>query len=535
MPDRRFTPRRKPTGIRQQAMLVFVMAVLLAGSLLMLWPPKQSITRGMALHGGTTVILQAEKSDQTPVSYDDMLAAKAILDKRLDLINQMEVTVQVLGFDRLLVQIPGEVDTAFVLSVIGTAGVVEFIDVKTAVDQVLIQSVQNNQAVSRSYMRALGLLSTMPDTPPAAALFLQDDDKGGGLYGGDDEAHRYSLPIVMYYNPMTYAQLPIASIRSIGVWKPAALEAGAYAVLASSKNVTSATATVDNSYYYADYRVRVTLDDETFAVISDPGQGYVATNGVMILIDGYATTTRIASSNPKENTVTLSGGLSETSSVALGVILETGALPVSVKTASSQVGSLLGYDIIVKALTATAIGLVVLFVYLAFCYRGLGLLAIVAMVVYATLTLGILALLSFYHFFTLTISAAAGVVLTSALAADSTILILERIKEEVRLGRAVRVSAANALSRAVRSSIESEVALLISGIAVYIIDTGLLKGFGLALTIGVASDILKTVFFTAPVIRLLSGEQLAKRSAFWGLKQDELTFQASGQVTEGRQ
>jgi SecD/SecF fusion protein len=172
-----------------------------------------------------------------------------------------------------------------------------------------------------------------------------------------------------------------------------------------------------------------------------------------------------------------------------------------------------------RTLLLLAISFAVFLVFLLAYYRGLGLTAALGMVVYALITLGVLALLSFYGFFVLTIPAVAGVTLSCVVAADSLLLIIERIREEIALNRPPRTSTTNALSSAERGSIESSIILVLVGLLVLIIDSGSLRPFGVALAVGTACDLLVTVFYTAPALKVLSYELFASNPSLWGVKE----------------
>lgn len=118
-------------------------------------------------------------------------------------------------------------------------------------------------------------------------------------------------------------------------------------------------------------------------------------------------------------------------------VLESGSLPVSFEYSQSQVvGPTLGQDALASGVVVAIIGLVVVLLYLIFFYRGLGLIAAAMIAVFAVFYLGLLALLSHFGLFSLSLAGIAGVVLTIGMAADSSILVLERFREEIRMAAA---------------------------------------------------------------------------------------------------
>lgn len=126
-------------------------------------------------------------------------------------------------------------------------------------------------------------------------------------------------------------------------------------------------------------------------------------------------------------------------------VLESGSLPVSFEYAQSQVvGPTLGQDALQSGVLVALIGLVIVMIYLLVFYEGLGIITAAAMAVFAAIYLGILALLSAFGLFSLSMAGIAGVVLTIGMAADSSILTLERFREEIRMGRSVRAASITA-------------------------------------------------------------------------------------------
>jgi SecD/SecF fusion protein len=176
------------------------------------------------------------------------------------------------------------------------------------------------------------------------------------------------------------------------------------------------------------------------------------------------------------------------------------------------------------------IGLILVALYLLAFYRGLGILTAGAIAVFATLYLGILALLSAFNLFALSLAGIAGIVLSIGVAADSSILVLERFKEEIRMGRSVRAASITGVKHAIITSIDADLVTLISALALFIIAVGSVKGFGLTLALGVVCDVLTMILFKAPLVRLLAPRSIAHHPGFWGVREDEELALASGEL-----
>jgi len=104
----------------------------------------------------------------------------------------------------------------------------------------------------------------------------------------------------------------------------------------------------------------------------------------------------------------------------------------------------------------------------------------------------------------LTLPGIAGLVLSIGMAVDANILIFERIREEILVGKTVRVSIDAGFKRALRSILDSNITTLIAGAVLYFYGTGPIRGFGVTLTIGIVASMITAVFFTKYVLRLMA-------------------------------
>lgn len=239
---------------------------------------------------------------------------------------------------------------------------------------------------------------------------------------------------------------------------------------------------------------------------------------VAIVLDGTVQSAPVVNEPITDGQTAISGNFTAETAKQLKTVLETGALPVTLVFSESRVvGPTLGQDSLRQGVLAALVGLALVAVYVVAFYRGLGVLTVGALVTFASLFMGVLALLSQLGFFALTLPGIAGIVLTIGLAADSSILILERFKEEVRMGKTIR-SAANSGSRhGMLTSIDADLVTLVSAAVLYLVAIGPVRGFALTLMIGIVCDIVMMVLFKRPVLVLLAESVIGKAPAFWGL------------------
>ena len=170
--------------------------------------------------------------------------------------------------------------------------------------------------------------------------------------------------------------------------------------------------------------------------------------------------------------------------------------------AMNAVSPTLGSDSIHKGVWSAVIGTLAVVIFMAFYYHRCGLLADFAMLLNLVITLGIMCSIGT----TLSLPGIAGIVLTVGMAVDANVLIYERLREEMSLGKSMRGAIAAAYSRAFATIFDSHTTTLISAVILIYMGTGPVKGFGVTLTIGVALSL-----FTALVVTRLIFEALLNR------------------------
>ena len=177
----------------------------------------------------------------------------------------------------------------------------------------------------------------------------------------------------------------------------------------------------------------------------------------------------------------------------LAIVLRSGSLPAPVSIIEQRtIGPSLGQDSIHKGIVSILMSAVVVALFMVFYYRNSGLIADSALILNVVLTMAALALFRA----TLTLPGIAGLVLTIGMAVDSNILINERIKEELRLGKTVRLAIDQGYHRAFTAIFDSHVAALISGVLLYQFGTGPVRGFAVTLCIGLLANLFTAVFVT---------------------------------------
>lgn len=185
----------------------------------------------------------------------------------------------------------------------------------------------------------------------------------------------------------------------------------------------------------------------------------------------------------------------------LSNLIRAGALPVEmVELQTSVIGPTLGLEAFEKSILAGGIVISIIFAFMLLVYRVPGFVASLALTIYVLLVVGAMILIGAK----LTLPGIAGLVLSIGMAVDANILIFERIREEILVGKTVRVSIDAGFKRALRSILDSNITTLIAGAVLYFYGTGPIKGFGVTLTIGIVASMITAVFFTKYVLRLMA-------------------------------
>ena len=194
-------------------------------------------------------------------------------------------------------------------------------------------------------------------------------------------------------------------------------------------------------------------------------------------------------------------------------MLQTGSLPIAFTTLDqSSVSATLGKDSLRQGLIAGIVGLILVMIYLLVVYRFLGLVADIALLIYAALFYGLIVLVPI----TMTLPGIAGIILTIGVAADANVVIFERIKEEVRLGRTVRQAISQGYSKGFHTILDANVCTLITAAVLYIAGTGSVKGFAFTLAVGVIVSMFTAILATRAMLSLLGGFRWFHNAAFMG-------------------
>ncbi len=252
---------------------------------------------------------------------------------------------------------------------------------------------------------------------------------------------------------------------------------------------------------------------DTFAKISQQmvssSSSPYANGQFSIVLDGQTIESSGFSGVINNGQAQITGSFSEASANALANSLKYGALPVKFKpdVSDETVGPSLAGIQLSAGLIAGGIGLAIVMLYCLLYYRGLGTVVIASLLLAAVWTYAIVMLLAKTAGFTLTLPGIAGLIVAVGITADSFIVYFERIRDEMRAGKSMRVAVQAGWIRARNTCLAADTVSVLAALVLYIFAIGDVRGFAFALGISTLIDVAVFFWFTHPLITLLSGRK----------------------------
>lgn len=212
-----------------------------------------------------------------------------------------------------------------------------------------------------------------------------------------------------------------------------------------------------------------------------------------IILDGAVYSAPVIKERISGGDAQITGAFTTEEARDLAIVLRAGSLPAPVKILEQRtVGPSLGQDSIDKGIRSVIIGMILVGVFMVLYYRLSGFVAILALVLNIVILLGAVALFDA----TLTLPGIAGIVLTIGMAVDANVLIFERAREELRLGKTPRAAIEAGYARAFLTILDTNVTTLLAAVFLFQFGTGPVKGFAVTLSIGIVASMFTAIFVT---------------------------------------
>ena len=423
-------------GTRKRILALVLVVVAVAMSVVMIYPPDKKIALGLDIKGGTSFLIRLQQTDKeiTPAMLDQ---AVEVIRKRVDYFGASEPIISPVGKDRILVQIPG-------------------------------LSTEKIQEARQQLSRVAKL-----------EFRLVYPDNGERLRGIDAGTEVIPPEYKIEINKLRAQEGKKQEEERLLVKKKADL---------GGEHVSQSNAEYGNE----GWSVRLNFDAEgakVFGNITEKFKGY----RFAIVLDGAIQSAPVIKDAIYGGTAVITGRFEEKEARNLASVLENPLqTPVSIEEERS-VSPTLGLDSIRASILAGLLGLAITLVCVMTYYRFVGVIACLALLINIVLLIGAFQLIP--GGVVLTLPGIAGIILTIGLAVDASVLIYERLREELALGKSLKIAMQAAYQKAFSSIFDANVTTLITAIILFLKATGPVRGFAISLTIGIFASL-----FTALIV-----------------------------------
>jgi len=489
---------------RQQGWFALILALAIAASSILFTFPLEL---GLDLRGGSQLLLEVQPAgDITKISPKELESVKAVLDLRVNGLGVAESTLQTIGDDQLVLELPGETDPSRAAKTLGETALLEFRAQKEGTEDEIKTLLQlRNQVTSILELKRNKEQddsdSVLSDEQLAAA------QKALGLDGASGNEQEQLEQLLEKVNADIAARFEPAAFNGKLLDR-------------AGRRLNDQTST---------WAVTLTFNAEGAQAFASLTKSIAGTGRLLgIFLDGRPISEASVSSQYEVAGITggnaeISGNFNADTARELEVQLNGGALPLPVKILQVRtIGPSLGAENVQRSLIAALSGLALVAVFMLLIYRLAGLVAVIALSLYALFNLAVYALIPV----TLTLPGIAGFILSIGMAVDANVLIFERIKDELRRGNTLIRSIETGFSQAFSSIIDGHLTTLISCAALFTLGTGLVKGFAATLGIGVVLSLFTALTCTRTLLRFLMSYQGLRRATNF-LPQKQLPTQSA--------
>ncbi len=418
------------------------------------------------------VFVQSTQDYLKKLREDTVKQAVETIRNRIDRYGVSEPSIRQLGDNRVAVELPGVTDPDRAISIVKKSGKLEFkiVDESKSDDEVrvLVAKIRQEANIPEGFTEE---------------IVNKVNEAAQGKIPSEDE-----ILFEVQYDPVT---------KKIVGGSPYLLKRKAEV---TGDMLRSAQVSVQNNEPYVSLSFN-NVGTKAFGDLTASNIG----KRLAIILDGNVTKAPvIKSAIPSgEAQITLGYGNYQTvlkEADDLVLVLREGALPASLKEITKTViGPSLGKTAIHQGLMAALVAGLVVIIFMILYYKLSGVIADIALIVNVLLILGCLALFQA----TLTLPGIAGIVLTMGMGLDASVIIFERIREEVKLGKPVRSAIDAGFSNAFSAVVDTHLTTFLSGIVLYQFGTGPIRGFAVTLMVGVVTTLFTAYFFSHLIFEYL--------------------------------
>ena len=263
-------------------------------------------------------------------------------------------------------------------------------------------------------------------------------------------------------------------------------------IILDGSDIQDADAGWYNEYGLNKYVVSLVLNDSGRVKFADATSKHI-NEAIAIVYDGEVISAPVVQQALTEGKAEISGNFTAEEAENLATTIRVGALPLELRELRSNVvGASLGAEAVKTSLLAAGIGVILVFLFMAFRYRMQGVAADIALTIYIGLMIVCLNLLEI----TLTLPGLAGIILSIGMAVDANVIIFSRIQEEIGVGKTVKTSIKLGFSKAFSAIIDGNITTLIAAVVLYALGSGTVKGFATTLALGIILSMFTALFVT---------------------------------------
>jgi preprotein translocase subunit SecD len=495
------TPARK--AVRSLAWLlaiVVILGVLLgAGKLFWGWGLKPQL--GLDLQGGTEITLTPVLAKNQGVTPDELNQAVSIIRQRVDAAGVAEAEISTQGRNNIVVSIPGTPDEA-TLARIQASAKLDFRPVICASDTAAPSPACTPTSATASPSPSASLSDTPATTPKDGS-----DEAWVTPALLDKYSHFDCSTLKSVDTNLAPANKPLVTCQDDG---SAIFILGPIEVAGSTiADANAGTITSSQGVNSGTWAVNIVFNGKGTPEFSKVTTRLVALpaprSRFAVVLDGKVITAPTTNAAITDGKPQITGNFTQTTATTLADQLKFGALPIGFKVESRDtIAPTLGKSQLQNGLIAGGIGLLLVVIYSLFQYRLLGLVTITSLIVAAILTYEVVDFLSWQNGYRLSLAGVAGLIVAIGFTADSFIVYFERIRDELRDGRALPGAVEAGWKRALRTIYAAKSVNLLSAIVLFIVAVSNVKGFALTLGVTTVIDVLIVVLFTHPILQLIA-------------------------------
>jgi preprotein translocase subunit SecD len=210
----------------------------------------------------------------------------------------------------------------------------------------------------------------------------------------------------------------------------------------------------------------------------------------------------------------IEGGFTQQEAADYAALLRSGSLPVKLDFISEEVvGPSLGAHSIRMALIAVITAIILIFIYMIVFYRLLGLFSVLSLTIYLTIEVAVLFLLHA----TLSLPAIAGAILSLGMSVDINVIVFERMKEELKLGKSIRSVTSAGFAHAIRTVFDSNLTVIAGAALLFYLGTGVIKGFAVTTTIGILVGFFSGIVVSRLILGLFLSQSTSNKPWLFGV------------------